>query len=283
MQDSSVLIDPNDAASGYFDVDRNQFSIGLGGLVSLVLQPAAQSSDPENDTALWNPFISVGGELIPITGAQVQEGGSYTFRVSLSSSAGGLDYNASLTDLGGTSVLSSGSIAGSSATAFLTTADVGWSLAGTEVDGLGSNSIAISAFSVRTSGGLEWESLQPRIYSGTPVDLLPDQPDAVVRYQLPATVETPVSFSNIPTELDLSYLSIWPGSGQVSAMGNLVEGDSGAAPYVHAVNAVLVTHAPARDWPEWAARDSSGYSHEVEASIWEVERDSAGVLTSFEP
>ena len=100
MQDSSVLIDPNDAASGYFDVDRNQFSIGLGGLVSLVLQPAAQSSDPENDTALWNPFISVGGELRPITGAQVQEGGSYTFSVTLSSSAGGLDYDASLTDLG---------------------------------------------------------------------------------------------------------------------------------------------------------------------------------------
>ena len=86
MQDSSVLNDPNDAASGYFDVDRNQFSIGLGGLVSLVLQPAAQSSDPENDTALWSPFISVGGELRPIVGAAVQEGGSYTFSVTLSSS-----------------------------------------------------------------------------------------------------------------------------------------------------------------------------------------------------
>ena len=59
MQDSSVLIDPNDAASGYFDVDRNQFSIGLGGIVSLVLQPAAQSSDPENDTALWLSLIHI--------------------------------------------------------------------------------------------------------------------------------------------------------------------------------------------------------------------------------
>ena len=85
------------------------------------------------------------------------------------------------------SFLSSGSIPGSSATALLTTADVGWSLAGTEVDGLGSNSIAISSFSVKTSGELEWESLQPRIYTGTVVDVLPDQPDDVVRYQLPAT------------------------------------------------------------------------------------------------
>ena len=283
MQDSGVLIDPNDPASGYFDVDRNQFSIGLGDFVSLVLQPASQSSDPANDTALWNPFISVGGELRPITGAQVQEGGSYTFSVALASSAGGLTYNASLTDSGGTAVLSSGSIPGSSSTDLLTTTEVGWSLAGTEVDGLGSNSIAISSFSVRTSEELEWESLRPWIYAGTPVDLLPGQPESVVRYQLPATVETPASFSNIPDELDLSYLSIHPGSQEVSAMGNLVEGDSGAESYVHAVNAVLVTHAQASDWPEWAARDSSGYSHEVEVSIWEVERNGAGVLTTFEP
>ena len=164
----------------------------------------------------------MGGELRPITGAQVQEGGSYTFSVMLSSSAGGLDYSASLTDLGGTSFLSSGSIPESSATDLLTTADVGWSLAGTEVDGLGSNSIAISAFSVRTSGGLEWESLQPRFYAGTAVDLLPDQPEDVVRYQLPATLETPASFSNIPAALDLSYLSVSPDAQQVSAMGNLV-------------------------------------------------------------
>ena len=90
MQDSSVLNDPNDAASGYFDVDRNQFSIGLGGVVSLVLQPVSQSSDPDNNNAEWDPFLLVGGELRPIVGAAVQEGGSYTFSVTLSSSAGGL-------------------------------------------------------------------------------------------------------------------------------------------------------------------------------------------------
>ena len=151
MQDSSVLIDPNDAASGYFDVDRNQFSIGLGGIVSLVLQPASQSSDPGNDTALWNPFISVGGELRAITGAQVQEGGSYTFSVTLASSAGGLTYDASLTDFGGTAIVSSGSIPGASAADLLASVDVGWSLAGTEVDGLGSNSIAISSLSLRAA------------------------------------------------------------------------------------------------------------------------------------
>ena len=129
----------------------------------------------------------------------------------------------------------------------------------------------------------ELESLRPRIYAGTPVDLLPDQPEAAVRYQLPATVETPMSFANIPAELDLSYLSISPGSQQVSAIGNVVEGDSGAELYVHAVRAVLVTWAPASDWPEWVDRDSSGYSHEVEASIYEVERNTAGTLTNFEP
>ena len=105
----------------------------------------SQSADPVIDTALWNPFISVGGELVPITGAQVQEGGAYTFSVSLTSSAVGLNYNASLTDLGGTSIPSSGSIPGASPTDLLTSVDVGWSLAGTEVDGLGSNSIAISS------------------------------------------------------------------------------------------------------------------------------------------
>ena len=129
----------------------------------------------------------------------------------------------------------------------------------------------------------QWESLRPRIYAGTSIDLLPDQPENVVKYQLPATVETPASFSNMPSELDLSYLSISPGSSQVSAMGNMVEGDSGADSYVHAVRAVLVTWAPASDWPEWAARDSSGYSHEVEAAIYEIERNGAGTLTNFEP
>ena len=79
--------------------------------------------------------------------------------------------------------------------------------------------------SLLTSGhaaGLE--SLQPRIYSGTPIDLLPVPPEAAVRYQLPATLETPASFSNIPAELDLSYLSMSPQQQQVSALGNVVGG-----------------------------------------------------------
>ena len=54
-----------------------------------------------------------------------------------------------------------------------------------------------------------------------------------------------MSFANIPSVLDLSYLSISPRSWGVSAMGNLVEGDSEADSYVHAVRAVLVTWAPA--------------------------------------
>ena len=138
--------------------------------------------------------------------------------------------------------------------------------------------------SLLTSGhaaGLE--SLRPQIYAGTPIDLALDQTDVAVRYQLPATMETSMSFANIPPVLDLSYLSIAPARQQVSAMGNLVEGDSGSESYVHAVKAILVTWAPASDWPEWAARDSAGYSHEIEAAIYEVERNGAGTLTDFEP
>ena len=95
------------------------------------------------------------------------------------------------------------------------------------------------------------------------MDLLPNQSETTVRYQLPATMATPMSFANIPPVLDLSYLSVSPRSWGVSAIGNLVEGESGADSYVHAVRAVLVTWAPASDWPESANRDSSGYSHEV--------------------
>ena len=138
--------------------------------------------------------------------------------------------------------------------------------------------------SLLTSGNAAGlESLRPQIYAGTPIDLVLDQTDVVVRYQLPATMETSMSFANIPPVLDLSYLSISPGSLQVSAMGNLVEGDSGFESYVHAVKAILVTWAPASDWPEWAARDSAGYSHEIEAAIYEVERNGGGALTDFEP
>ena len=148
MQDSSVLVDPSDPASGYFDVDRNQFSVGLGNLASLVLRPGSQSADPANSNAVWNPFLAVGGELRPFTGAQIQEGGNYTFSLSLTSLTSGLNYNSALTDLGGTSILASGSIPGASATDLLSSIDVGWVLDGTEVDGLGSNAIAISALSV---------------------------------------------------------------------------------------------------------------------------------------
>ena len=138
--------------------------------------------------------------------------------------------------------------------------------------------------SLLTSGNAAGlESLRPQIYAGTPIDLVLDQTDVVVRYQLPATMETSMSFANIPPVLDLSYLSISPGSLQVSAMGNLVEGDSEFESYVHAVKAILVTWAPASDWPEWAARDSAGYSHEIEAAIYEVERNGGGALTDFEP
>ena len=148
LQDSEVLADPGNPGGGYFDTDRNQFSLGFQDLVSVVFQPSGQSADPSSDTAAWNPFVSVDGELRAFTGARLQEDGLYTMDLSVTSVANGLNYVATLTDLGGTSLTSSGSIPGTSASDPLPAVEVGWGLSGSEADGLGSNSIAISSMSV---------------------------------------------------------------------------------------------------------------------------------------
>ena len=148
LQDSEVLIDPGSPAAGYFDTDRNQFSVGFRNLVSVVFEPTTQSADPASEAAAWNPFVSVGGELRAFAGAQLQEDGLYTLDLSVTSVSNGLNYVATLTDLGGTALASSGTIPGTSATDPLPAVEVGWGLSGNEADGLGSNSIAISAMTV---------------------------------------------------------------------------------------------------------------------------------------
>ena len=148
LRDSEVLINPGNPGEGYFDTDRNQFSLGFSDLVSVVFQPVSQSADPSSDAAAWSPFISVGGGQEAFAGAQLQEDGFYTLGISLTGFSNGLRYAATLTDLGGTSLLSSGVIPGTSLSDPLPEVEVGWSLSGNEADGLGSNSIAISSLIV---------------------------------------------------------------------------------------------------------------------------------------
>ena len=148
LLDSEVLLNPASPGEGYFDTDRNQFSLGFRDLVSVVFRPVSQSADPGTDAARWNPFISVGGELRPFAGAQLQEDGLYSLNLSITSVTNGLNYIATLTDLAGTSLASSGAIPGSSTLDPLTDAEVAWILSGGEADGLGSNVIAISSMAV---------------------------------------------------------------------------------------------------------------------------------------
>jgi len=148
LQDSEVLVDSGNPGGGYFDTDRNQFSLGFRDLVSVVFQPSGQSADPAADAAAWNPFVSVDGELRAFTGARLQEDGLYTMDLSVTSVANGLNYVATLTDLGGTSLTSSGSIPGTSASDPLPEVEVGWGLSGSEADGPGSNAVAISSMTV---------------------------------------------------------------------------------------------------------------------------------------
>ena len=134
--------------------------------------------------------------------------------------------------------------------------------------------------------GEEWNILGPRLYSGQPQGWLEsDLPPSVegVRYfRLDAAGAPPLSFSNLPEQLNLSYLSLTADGQGITAMGNAVRGDSGGEQYVQAVQTVLVTWAKAADWPDWAQLNPAGYQHRVLAGIYEVQRDVGGQLSGFE-
>ena len=134
--------------------------------------------------------------------------------------------------------------------------------------------------------GEEWNTLAPRLYSGQPQDWLesdlPPGAEGVRYFRLDSAVAPPVSFSNLPEQLNLSYLSLNTDGQGITAMGNAVRGDSGGEQYVQAVETVLVTWAKAADWPEWAQLNPAGYQHRVMAGIYEVQRDVGGQLSGFE-
>ena len=133
--------------------------------------------------------------------------------------------------------------------------------------------------------GLEWKSLHERIYSGQSLELLAGETGgnrSIRRFELLLGEEGPVSFGNVPSTLDLSYLSVSANGQQVVGMGNLVQGAAESGEFVQAVKAVLVTWARASDWPEWAERDQTGYHHLVEAGIYGVQRSGAGEILDFE-
>lgn len=135
------------------DVDRNRFSIGFfdssgDELINLVFSPNSQNTDPSFTTATWNMFVSSGGVGGSAFGAVIEGsptlGGVYS--VSLitvpSATAGAVDYNLAVFS-GVNSFNTSGTLDGL-AGAQIDRLTVGWEEAGTEVDGLGSNFIALN-------------------------------------------------------------------------------------------------------------------------------------------
>ena len=151
LLDSHHLNDPSDPGSGYFDTDRNLFSLGLSGLITVVFKPIAQHASPGSDTATWHAHLSIGGSTNPTHFAVVQESGLHTLELSLTArNLTNLAYLARVTDGNGDSEFVRGVLAGANGTA-LGDVSVGWGVDGSEgqrLDTLGSNSIAISALSV---------------------------------------------------------------------------------------------------------------------------------------
>ena len=151
LLDSHHLNDPTNAGSGYFDTDRNLFSLGLSGLVTVVFKPIAQSASPGTNDATWHAHLSIGGSTNPTHFAVVQESGLHHLELSMTArNLTNLSYVARITDGHGSSESATGILVGANGTP-LSNIAVGWGVDGSEgqrLDVLGSNSIAISALTV---------------------------------------------------------------------------------------------------------------------------------------
>jgi hypothetical protein len=100
-------------------------------------------------------------------------------------------------------------------------------------------------------------------YSGDAVPWSPVISEvSIMTYRSIDLVNDTISYSNMPSSLDLSYLSISALQNQTVGLGNLVSGVR-EGDYVDHVRVVLVTWAKAADWPEWAQRDPVGYSQQI--------------------
>ena len=136
------------------DVDRNRFSIGFfdnsgDELINLVFSPNSQSTDPSGATnASWNMSVSSGGVGGSAFGAVLEGsltlGGVYSLSLVTvpSATAGAIDYNLSIAS-GLNTQNTSGTLAGLAGEQ-IDRLKIGWKSAGTEVDGLGSNFIALN-------------------------------------------------------------------------------------------------------------------------------------------
>ena len=136
------------------DVDRNRFSIGFfdnsgDELINLVFSPNSQSTDPSGATnASWNMSVSSGGVGRAAFGAVLEGsltlGGVYSLSLVTvpSATAGAIDYNLSIVS-GLNTQNTSGTLAGLAGEQ-IDRLKIGWESAGTEVDGLGSNFIALN-------------------------------------------------------------------------------------------------------------------------------------------
>lgn len=121
-------------------------------------------------------------------------------------------------------------------------------------------------------GGIRFDNLNPT-YDGTaryPIVSL----DGVERTALFACRrinpdDSPPVFSNIPSTIALSYSSLSFAAQQTSELGNLVQA-AGTGRVADYMEAVMVTWAPASKYPEWSARDPTGYRHPVSARIYQI-------------
>lgn len=129
-----------------------------------------------------------------------------------------------------------------------------------------------------------WTSLGPAVYTGAPLDWLSEGIHVEVdelRYDQLLVSGSPVSFDNFPADLALSYLSLSASTQNVAGMGNVVNGDPESGGFVDSIETVLVTWARAAEWPDWAAKDPSGYPHRVTIGIFEVDRDASSEVAGF--
>jgi hypothetical protein len=107
-------------------------------------------------------------------------------------------------------------------------------------------------------------------YSGDPFPWTPASSGiSGMSYRALAAGNSPLSYSNLPDPLALSYYSISATQNQTLGLGNVVSG-AREGDYVNHVRVVLVTWAKAADWPQLSQRDPVGYAHPVTAGIFAV-------------
>jgi len=92
--------------------------------------------------------------------------------------------------------------------------------------------------------------------------------------------QTESVFNQTPADLALSYTSFSFSAQQTSALGNYVRLAVGPRVADHA-EVVLVTWATAAKYPDWAARDPSGYTHPITVMLYRLDSSGGGNSLQF--